>query len=343
MRSRHGIIVALAAGISLLLHAAVLSSFRAVRVGGGWGPAERFEEMTINLVPPESDPEGPQPQDSPQELHLGEAGANGYASHKTSGDRTAVAREAPVDQAALSLDPVGTEVRPEEPAKEAGPGATDAAAPTLELVSPPALARPLVPLVAAVVPSRQPIPVAVPPLSPPPSVPNAPVVAVAPPMPATLAPALAAAPTAPPVAADPVAASPAAGPPPSRPAPSKPGGGADPAPMSDSESDAFSVLGSARFVNGELRVRAGRKVRSRRPKIGLAGQLDAVYSRVEVTLRVAIDKTGKVTAVEVAKSSGSNEIDQPCRVSMYDWWFEPKKDAAGNPVPDRFNFTIGFQ
>jgi TonB family protein len=113
--------------------------------------------------------------------------------------------------------------------------------------------------------------------------------------------------------------------------------------MSDSESDAFSVLGSARFVNGELRVRAGRKVRSRRPKIGLAGQLDAVYSRVEVTLRVATDKTGKVTAVDVAKSSGSNEIDQPCRVSMFDWWFEPKKDAAGNPVADVFNFTIGFQ
>lgn len=118
---------------------------------------------------------------------------------------------------------------------------------------------------------------------------------------------------------------------------------ADPAPMSDSESDAFSVLGTARFVNGELRVRAGRKVRSRRPKIGLAGRFDAVYSRMEVTLRVSTDKTGKVTAVEVAKTSGSNEIDQPCRVSMYDWWFEPKKDASGTPVPDVFNFTIGFQ
>ena len=112
MRSRHGIIVTLAAAASLLLHAAVLSSFRSVRIGGRSGPAEPFEEMTINLVPPEAaeavDAEKPKPKPQPREFDIGEAGANGYASHKTPGDRTAVAREAPVDQAALSLDPVGT-------------------------------------------------------------------------------------------------------------------------------------------------------------------------------------------------------------------------------------------
>src|SRR5439155_1762855 len=175
MHPRHGIIVAVAATASLLLHAAVLSSFRSVRVGGGWGRGERFEEMAVVFVLPESD--APKKNKDAPEYEIGEAGAKGYASHKTPGDRSAVAREAPVDA------------------------------------------------------SR--------------------------------------------------------------------GGGADPAPLSDSESDPFSVLGSARFVNGELRVRAGRKVRSRRPKIGIAGRFDAIYSRPEVTLRVATDKTGKVTAVEV--------------------------------------------
>jgi hypothetical protein len=36
-------------------------------------------------------------------------------------------------------------------------------------------------------------------------------------------------------------------------------------------------------------------------------------------------------------------VDQPCRVAMYDWWFEPKKDAAGKAVPDVFRFTISFR
>jgi TonB family protein len=70
-----------------------------------------------------------------------------------------------------------------------------------------------------------------------------------------------------------------------------------------------------------------------------------LYQRktAQITLRVSTDAAGKVTGVEVLRSSGSNEIDQPCRVAMYEWWFEPKKDSLGNPVPDTFNFTIGFQ
>jgi TonB family protein len=122
------------------------------------------------------------------------------------------------------------------------------------------------------------------------------------------------------------------------------GSGADPAPQSDSESDAFSVLGSAQFRGGRVMVRSGRQVKTRRPKIGLAGMVDlAEHSAVQVVLKVSVDATGKVTDVQVAKSSGSNEIDQPCRVAMYDWWFEPKKDAAGHALPDKFQFTISFR
>ena len=53
--------------------------------------------------------------------------------------------------------------------------------------------------------------------------------------------------------------------------------------------------------------------------------------------------SGKVTAVDVFKSSGSNEIDQPCLIAMYDWWFEPLRDKAGRPVPDTILFTINFR
>jgi TonB family protein len=139
-----------------------------------------------------------------------------------------------------------------------------------------------------------------------------------------------------------VAAAPA---PPAPPAPvSASGTGADPAPMSDSEVDAFSVLGSAEFRGGKVSVQSGRQVKTRRPKIGLAGMVElAQHTAVRVVLKVAVDPTGKVTDVNVLRSSGSNEIDQPCRVAMYEWWFEPRKDAAGQPVPDVFQFTISFR
>jgi TonB family protein len=122
------------------------------------------------------------------------------------------------------------------------------------------------------------------------------------------------------------------------------GTGADPAQKSDSEVDAFSVLGSAEFRDGRVTVQSGRQVKTRRPKIRLAGMIDMVQGfTASVVLKVAVDATGKVTDVDVVRSSGSNEIDQPCRVAMYEWWFEPKKDARGRPVPDVFKFTISFR
>jgi hypothetical protein len=29
-------------------------------------------------------------------------------------------------------------------------------------------------------------------------------------------------------------------------------------------------------------------------------------------------------------------------VAMYEWWFEPRTDASGRAVSDKFQFTIGF-
>ena len=119
---------------------------------------------------------------------------------------------------------------------------------------------------------------------------------------------------------------------------------ADPAQMSDSESDAFSKIGSAQFRDGRLDVRFGRKIKTTRPHIPIVGQIDAFALRnPEVTLKVDIDPTGKVTEVKVHKSSGSNEIDTPCLEAMYDWWFEPLKDAGGKPIPDTVLFTINFR
>jgi TonB family protein len=121
-------------------------------------------------------------------------------------------------------------------------------------------------------------------------------------------------------------------------------GGSKAARMSDSESDPFSRIGSAVYVDGAWRVRFGRKVKTRKPKLLLAAQ-EALFTlqRTEVVFNLEIDESGKVKAVKIVKSSGSNDLDQPTRLSMFDWWFEPKLNADGNPVPDQFQFTIGWR
>jgi TonB family protein len=117
-----------------------------------------------------------------------------------------------------------------------------------------------------------------------------------------------------------------------------------PSRMSDSESDPFSRLGTVTFSDGAMEIQFGRKVKTRKPKILLAGKLDLLtLRRARVILDVDIDETGKVMTVNVDKSSGSNDIDQPTRVAVYDWWFEPKLDQSGKPVPDRVQFTINWR
>ncbi len=71
--------------------------------------------------------------------------------------------------------------------------------------------------------------------------------------------------------------------------------------------------------------------------------IDAYSGARAVTLRVRIEPDGKVGSVNVFKSSGSNEIDQPCLVAMYEWWFEPLKDKRGVAVADTILFTLNFR
>jgi TonB family protein len=147
-----------------------------------------------------------------------------------------------------------------------------------------------------------------------------------------------------PASSAPAQPSPTTGPPGDgrRPGPNVPA--ADPAQQSDSETDPFSKIGSVEFRDGRLDVQFGRKVKVTRPRVPIVGQIDAMTLRQpRVVLKVTTDVTGKVTSVAIHKSSGSNEIDQPCLIAMYDWWFEPAKDKAGRPLADTFLFTISFR
>lgn len=118
----------------------------------------------------------------------------------------------------------------------------------------------------------------------------------------------------------------------------------DPAPMSDSDSDPFARIGSAEFRPGRVDVQLGRKHKITRPKLLLAGRDALLALRFPtLVLKISIDSAGNVSAVEVIRSSGSNEIDQPCQIAAYDWWFEPSRDIEGNAVPDVILFTIQWR
>jgi TonB family protein len=357
----------LPAVISLVFHAGVL--LIAPRFASPGAPHKQQVEIDEIVIADPSDPapaipepKGQEPE-LPAEFVIGAAEGRGFASHQIDDPQAATAREANTDQAYLSLDPRGAgdqgtqaavvSVQGEGSTRGEPGGAPMASGVNVPKNSASALLSPFGVGQELKLPQTPPklttpenvIAQDTGPASPEsgqdamaqtpegPPLPSGPDLELrkgeqttAPPVDAPVAPVVSAAPGSP-----------------------TPGGAqqpaADPARMSDSESDAFSQLGTVVFRDGGLDVRAGRKIKTKRPKLLLAARIwDAiVIQRPEVTLKIDTDETGKVTSVIVLKSSGSNEIDQPTRVAVYDWWFEPKVDAKGHPLPDQFKFVIGYR
>jgi TonB family protein len=119
---------------------------------------------------------------------------------------------------------------------------------------------------------------------------------------------------------------------------------ADPAIMSPSESDAFSTLGGIEFRDGRMDSRLGRAFKSVRPQLNLAAQIDLMgLSDRRIVLKLEIDPTGKVIAVDVVHSTGRDSIDQPVKLAMYEWWFEPKKGPTGQAMAETIVFPISWR
>jgi TonB family protein len=115
------------------------------------------------------------------------------------------------------------------------------------------------------------------------------------------------------------------------PAASKRGG--DPAPKAESDSDPFSTVGNVDFRAGKVDARVGRKYRITRPIFNLGSFVDmTTLPGSSVVLRMYLDDAGNVVNVEIAKSSGSNSIDQPCKLAAYRWWFEPRKNKPDDNI-----------
>jgi len=120
---------------------------------------------------------------------------------------------------------------------------------------------------------------------------------------------------------------------------------ADPAPKADTESDAFSTLGSVTFQAGRTDARFGRRVKiKQRPEIDPLNRIDVIAASPTVQLRVDIDETGAVTKVDVYGSSGfPDTIDLPCMKAVYTWWIEPLKDASGKAKRDSILLNISIR
>lgn len=126
--------------------------------------------------------------------------------------------------------------------------------------------------------------------------------------------------------------------------PGAPTAPADPAPQSDTESDPFTVIGGAQFRPGGTKAQLGRAHRLTYPRIGMAGMVDGIQlGRARLVLQLTIDQAGNVKNATIVKSSGSDNIDQACRVTAYQWWFEPKTGKDGKPLREEtFLFMISF-
>ena len=302
------------------------------------------------------------PQEVPiRDTILGEAGGKGDAADASTGDEPLQAKMAPQGQAFLSRDPEGPGRVGDDPSmstqipgengngSDAPPAMFGAATPVAQQPQPTfASPKPVTPSEADQPPSE--------------SQPETVASAIGAPLQSeeksdegkkSLNPAAAV----PPVAYASIAdATPVTRTPPAPPQPQaqpaagggKPGpavAAADPAPQSDSESDPFSKSGAVKFKRGSTDIQFGRKHKIVRPRLGLAGEADMLQLRQPITLILALtlDETGKVISVTVIKSSGSNNVDQACKVAAYQWWLEPTKDkATGKPIKDVVPFVIGF-
>ncbi|MGB7157053.1 MAG: TonB family protein [Tepidisphaeraceae bacterium] len=247
--------------------------------------------------------------DQPNSPRLGTMDNSGLAPNASDGKESLRAREAPNDQALLSRDPQGPGRIGDLPSMSLVPQEDG---PTVEGSAAALGAVALVHVLPDATEEPQPFGSGA--SIPPAPTPKPRMVVVAP---------------APPEEAGPIARS------------NKPA--ADPAPMSDSESDAFSTLGGIEFRDGKMESRLGRAFKSVRPRLSLAAQLDLLsISQPRMVLKIGIDAKGNVTAVDVMRSTGSNQVDQPVKVAMYQWWFEPAKGPNGRPVPETIVFPISW-
>jgi hypothetical protein len=282
-------------------------------------PAPMVDSSETAVITP---PELPQPKKEDPfdiDIDLGDWNGTGHSIAKADGNQPLAGRKAEQDQPLLSRDPVGHGRIGDAPTQYTGPigNGGQAIEHLRETVEDQDTGQQAVamkfPVEAPVVTKPTPKPVAGPDNAPPPQVASGPT----------------------------VVASGGGGATPQK-AQDAPNKSADPAPMSDSEIDLFSRNAVVEFRQGKAVPQFGRKATLTRPRIPLAGAIDAfaMGRAVRITLVLKTDEKGQVVNARVARGSGSNEIDNPVRREAYNWTFDPgDKD---HPFPSEFPIVVAI-
>lgn len=266
----------------------------------------------------------------PELLDFGDAAGRGIGSNSSKGDEPMRATEADENQALLDREPTGLGRLRDSQSKLIGPpgdstaGAVAIATPLPAPTLPPRADDPLPP--ATITPPNAaalPLP--------------APQVRISQPQPNADPEVVKTSPQAPPRQTQVAAAL----------QPSSPGvptSAGKPLPQSESDSDPFARIGSVVFHNGRLDVQLGRHVKTVRPQLGIAGETDLLGLTLPIVmLQVHIEPSGRVSNVEIVRSSGSIAVDEPTRNAVYQWEFEPARDKQGHPIRDVVSFTIEYR
>ena len=77
--------------------------------------------------------------------------------------------------------------------------------------------------------------------------------------------------------------------------------------------------------------------------IDYQGDLEVCGQAGTVVLEVVVDAQGRPTSIDVARRSGSRDLDRAAVEAVSRWQFEPARDAAGNPVAGSLSVPIDFK
>ncbi|HEX8522173.1 MAG TPA: hypothetical protein VF669_07945 [Tepidisphaeraceae bacterium] len=114
---------------------------------------------------------------------------------------------------------------------------------------------------------------------------------------------------------------------------------ADPAPMTESESDAFTDIGSLEVSAGKVEAKLGRRVKTVRPRLSVSSQADLVGLQFpRMKLRVRLDDEGNVVDLNILNSISAS-VDQEVKLAVFKWKFEPRA-ATRKSGPDFVQFEI---
>lgn len=116
----------------------------------------------------------------------------------------------------------------------------------------------------------------------------------------------------------------------------------DPGAAADREVDLFTKEAFAEYRAGRAVARDGREFKIRGLRRGLAAFVEQAFlpRPIVVSFELLVDKDGTPIDVRIAKSSGSDVLDQQLRKDLFNSWFDPDPSGTGQDLGKPFRFTI---